>query len=93
MINNCLDIGIMEPMYYNENLAPSYVINEDNTFRGELTKANPEGFVKMRGVVTADVSALGIGNKYYIKDIPVAEGITVLTEGTNLVASVSAPKR
>ena len=43
--------------------------------------------------ITADVSALGIGNKYYIKDIPVADGITVLTEGTNLVASVSAPKR
>ena len=43
--------------------------------------------------ITADVSALGISNKYYIKDIPVADGITVLTEGTNLVASVSAPKR
>ncbi|MBR6566355.1 MAG: 50S ribosomal protein L25 [Spirochaetaceae bacterium] len=43
--------------------------------------------------VCADVSALGIGHKYYVKDIPLADGVTVLTSGENLVASVSAPKR
>lgn len=57
MINNCLDIEKMVPMYYNTNLAPSYVVDEGNTFRRDLTKANPEGFVKMRGIVTADVSS------------------------------------
>lgn len=57
MIDNCLDIDKMVPMYYNDNIAPSYEIDEGNTFRNDLTKANPEGFVKMRGIVTADVSA------------------------------------
>jgi len=56
MVDNCLDIGKMIPMYYNDNMAPSYVIDADHTFRNDLTKENPEGFVKMRGVVTADVS-------------------------------------
>lgn len=57
MVDNCLDIGKMVPMYYNNNIAPSYEIDNDNTFRIDLTKANPEGYVKMRGVVTADVSS------------------------------------
>lgn len=56
MINNCLDIDKMVPMYYNTNIAPSYEIEEGNTFRKVLTNANPEGLVKLRGVVTADVS-------------------------------------
>ncbi|MBR5518860.1 MAG: S-layer homology domain-containing protein [Clostridia bacterium] len=56
MIDNCLDIGKMVPMYYNNNIAPSYEINNADTFRRDLTKNNPEGFVKMRGIVTADVS-------------------------------------
>ncbi len=57
MVDNCLDIGKMVPMYYNDNIAPSYEIDAGNTFRHDLTKANPDGFVKMRGIVTADVSA------------------------------------
>lgn len=57
MIDNCLDIDKMVPMYYNDNISPSYEIDAGNTFRNDLTKANPEGFVKMRGVVTGDVSA------------------------------------
>ena len=56
MIDNCLDIDKMVPMYYNTNIAPSYEIEAGNTFRSLLTKANPEGVVKLRGIVTADVS-------------------------------------
>ena len=56
MIDNCLDIGKMVPMYYNDNISPSYEIRNNDTFRRDLTKENPDGFVKMRGVVTADVS-------------------------------------
>ena len=33
MVNNCLDIGKMVPMYYNTDIAPSYIIDEDDTFR------------------------------------------------------------
>ena len=43
--------------------------------------------------ICADISALGIGQKYYVKDLQLAEGITVLTDGDKMVASVSAPKR
>lgn len=56
MIDNCLDIGKMVPMYYNDSISPSYVVDEDDTFRYDILKSNPDGFVKMRGIVTADVS-------------------------------------
>jgi len=56
MIVNCLDIDKMVPMYYNPDIAPSYEVDKGNTFRNDLSKTNPDGFVKMRGVVTADVS-------------------------------------
>lgn len=56
MLNNCLDIDKMVPMYYNPDIAPSYEIDKGNTFRNDLSKTNPDGIVKMRGVVTADVS-------------------------------------
>ena len=43
--------------------------------------------------VTFDVSNLGIGQKYFIKDMTLGEGVKVLTSGDVPVASVSAPKR
>ena len=56
MINNALDIGMMVPMYYNANIAPSYEIDESRTYRSMLYGRNGTGIVKMRGMVTADVS-------------------------------------
>ncbi len=43
--------------------------------------------------IVADVSNLAIGQKFYIKDLNLGEGISILTSGDILVASVSAPKR
>lgn len=57
MIDNCLDINKMVPMYYNTNISPSYEVEDGNTYRKDLMEANPEGTVKVRGVVTADVSS------------------------------------
>lgn len=57
MADNCLDIGRMVPMYYNDNIAPSYVVDEDDTFRSRFETQSPEGTIKMEGIVTADVSA------------------------------------
>ena len=57
MVDNCLDIDKMVPMYYNNNIAPSYVVDEGNTFRKTFKENAAETLVKMRGVVTADVSA------------------------------------
>lgn len=57
MLNNALDIGKMMPMYYNTNIAPSYEVQEGNTFRNDIVNSIKNGYVKMRGVVTADVSS------------------------------------
>ena len=57
MVNNCLDIGRMVPMYYNENIAPSYVVDEADTFRSAFEKPTPEGTIKMEGIVTADATS------------------------------------
>ncbi len=56
MIDNALDIGLMVPMYYNDNITPSYEIDEDRTFRSYLNGRTGTGIVKMRGIVTADIS-------------------------------------
>ena len=56
MFDNVLDIGMMIPMYYNNNIAPSYEVDEDRTFRGFLNGKTGTGVVKLRGVVTADIS-------------------------------------
>ena len=56
MLNNALDIGLMSPVYYNENIAPSYEIDESRTYRSMLYGRTGTGIVKMRGIVTADVS-------------------------------------
>ncbi len=56
MINNALDIGMMIPMYYNDNIAPSYEVDESRTYRSFLNGRTGTGVVKMRGIVTADVS-------------------------------------
>ncbi len=57
MLNNALDIGKMVPMYYNTNIGPSYEVQDDNTYRNNIVNSVNNGYVKMRGVVTADVSA------------------------------------
>lgn len=57
MVDNCLDIGKMIPMYYNNNISPSYVIDEDDTFRSDFVTPTPDGAIKMEGIVTADASA------------------------------------
>ncbi|MBR5518936.1 MAG: S-layer homology domain-containing protein, partial [Clostridia bacterium] len=43
MVDNCLDIGRMIPMYYNANMAPSYIIDEDDTFRNGFERPTPDG--------------------------------------------------
>lgn len=57
MVDNCLDIGRMVPMYYNDNIAPSYVVDEDDTFRNQFERPTPDGTVKMEGIVTADATS------------------------------------
>ncbi len=57
MVDNCLDIGRMIPMYYNDNIAPSYIIDEDDTFRNGFERPTPDGTIKMEGIVTADASS------------------------------------
>lgn len=54
MIDNALDIGLMVPMYYNNDIAPSYEVDEDRTYRSYLYGRAGTGIVKMRGIVTAD---------------------------------------
>jgi len=54
MFNNALDIGMMIPSYYNDNIAPSYEVDEGRTFRSFLNGRTGTGVVKMRGIVTAD---------------------------------------
>jgi len=67
MVDNCLDIGRMIPMYYNTDLAPSYVVDEDDTFRSKFEKPAPEGTVKMEGIVTADASSYIEGERAILK--------------------------
>ena len=68
MVNNCLDIGRMIPMYYNNNIAPSYVIDEDDTFRNLFEKPTPDGTIKMEGIVTADASSYLYTERPALKD-------------------------
>lgn len=56
MFDNALDTGLMVPMYYNANIAPSYEIDADRTYRSIINGRTGTGIVKMRGVVTADAS-------------------------------------
>lgn len=56
MIDNALDIGMMIPMYYNDNIAPSYEVDESRTYRSFLNGRTGTGIVKLRGIVTADPS-------------------------------------
>ncbi len=54
MFDNALDIGLMVPMYYNANIAPSYEVDADRTYRSLINGRNGTGIMKMRGIVTAD---------------------------------------
>ncbi len=57
MIDNALDIGLMVPMYYNANLAPSYEIDEGRTYRSLIQgRTIGTGIIKKTGVITADAS-------------------------------------
>lgn len=56
MIDNALDIGMMVPVYYNENIAPSYEVDETKTFRSYLNGRLGDGVTKLTGIVTADTS-------------------------------------
>ena len=67
MVDNCLDIGRMIPMYYNDNMAPSYIIDEDDTFRNGFERPTPDGTIKMEGIVTADASSY-LYNERTLKD-------------------------
>lgn len=68
MVDNCLDIGKMVPMYYNDDISPSYVIDEDDTFRNDFERPALEGTVKLEGIVTADVSEYLYTNRDSLKD-------------------------
>ena len=54
MINNALDIGLMIPAYYNDDIAPSYEVDHGRTYRSYLNGRTGTGVVKMKGIVTAD---------------------------------------
>jgi len=54
MLDNALDIGLMVPTYYNANIAPSYEVDADRTYRSLINGRNGTGIMKMRGIVTAD---------------------------------------
>ena len=57
LLYNCLDIDRMVAKYYGSNLPASYEIDEGNTFRKSIGEATPSGgLVKLRGIVTADVT-------------------------------------
>ncbi|MBQ2284180.1 MAG: S-layer homology domain-containing protein, partial [Clostridia bacterium] len=57
MVDNALDIGLMVPMYYNGNIAPSYEVDNSRTFRSYHNGRYGEGVVKLHGIVTADKSS------------------------------------
>ena len=75
MIDNALDIGFMVPTYYNANIAPSYQVDEYRTFRSLLYGRDGTGIVKMRGMVTADVST------YLYKEVPNMKDTQIQIEG------------
>jgi len=56
MINNTLDISMMVPVYYNEDISPSYEVDEGRTYRSYLNGRNGTGIMKYKGIVTADIS-------------------------------------
>lgn len=68
MVDNCLDIGKMVPMYYNDDITPSYVIDDDDTFRNDFETPTPDGTIKMEGMVTADVSTYMYTERTSMKD-------------------------
>ena len=68
MVDNCLDIGKMVPMYYNQDIAPSYNIDESDTFRNGFEIPTPDGTIKMEGIVTADVSTYLYNDRKSLKE-------------------------
>ena len=57
MVDNALDISLMVPMYYNNNITPSYEVDNGRTFRSYHNGRYGEGVVKLHGIVTADKSS------------------------------------
>lgn len=72
MIDNALDIGLMVPVYYNENISPSYEVDETKTFRNYLNGRLGDGVVKLTGVVTADKSTYLYNAVPNLKDTQIA---------------------
>ncbi|MBE6344475.1 MAG: 50S ribosomal protein L25 [Spirochaetaceae bacterium] len=43
--------------------------------------------------ISADITELGIGQSYKVKDLKLGDGVKILTNADSLLASVAAPKR
>lgn len=69
MIDNALDIGLMVPMYYNANIAPSYEIDADRTYRSLIEgRVTGTGVIKKTGIITADTSTYLYDKVVNLKD-------------------------
>lgn len=67
MINNALDVDMMVPAYYNNDISPSYEIAVGRTYRSLLNGRTGTGLSKFRGIVTADVSTFMNSPVYNLK--------------------------
>lgn len=67
MINNALDVDMMIPSYYNDDISPSYEIAPGRTYRSLLKGYTGTGLSKFRGVVTADVTTFINSPVYNLK--------------------------
>ena len=82
IIDNCLDIDKMVPMYYNDDVSPSYEIDEGNTLRNDIMNAVPYGLAKIKGIVTADVSCYLYFQRDAMKDSQIeVDGVLYNCEG------------
>lgn len=86
MFDNTLDIGMMIPTYYNDNITPSYEIDEDRTYRSFLNGRTGTGVVKMRGIVTADIST------YLYEPVKNLKANQLQIEGKTYTLNTTAPK-
>ncbi len=68
MVYNTIDIDKMVSKNYGGNVPASYEIDEGNTFRNNIASATPAGLVKLRGIVTADVTSYLYSQRDNMKD-------------------------
>ena len=83
MINNALDIGLMIPTYYNDDIAPSYEIDHGRTYRSYLNGRTGTGIVKMKGIVTADSTTFLYSPVNNLKENQLQIGGEVFTVNVN----------